>query len=159
MRNINPFYIQKAVDSTVGKVKHASRLKNGTLLVEVNYEKQADVLLKASLLGSYPIQVKRLVSLKFFRGVVTTDSVDGMTDEEIQPALVNQSVSKVHRLIGKRDGKPFPLRTVFLTFEVPTLPCTLFFGYERVIFRPNIPNTMSTVWAQTATVCVQPCVL
>jgi hypothetical protein len=30
MTNINPFYIQKALDGIAGKVKNASRLKNGT---------------------------------------------------------------------------------------------------------------------------------
>jgi hypothetical protein len=35
--NINPSYIQKNLDTVAGKVKNASHLKNGILLVEVYY--------------------------------------------------------------------------------------------------------------------------
>jgi len=142
MRQINPFYVQKALDSIAGKVKNASRLKNGTLLIEVHNDKQAELLLKATLLGSHPIYAERHSSLNSSRGVVNTDALDGMSDDEIQSALAEQSVSRAYRLIGKRDGKPFPLRTIFLTFEVPSLPSHIRVGYERVSVRPCIPNPM-----------------
>jgi hypothetical protein len=73
MRNVNPFYIQKALNGIVGKVKNASHLKNGTLLVEVQNDKQAEVLLKANLLGSYPVQVERHMLLISFWEIVNTD--------------------------------------------------------------------------------------
>jgi hypothetical protein len=104
MRNINPFYIQKALDGIAGKVKNASRLKNGTLLVEVQNDKQAEVLMKANILGSYPIQVERHTSLNYSRGVVKTDSLDDMSDEVIQSAPADQFVPTDYRLIGKRDN-------------------------------------------------------
>jgi hypothetical protein len=53
MRHINPFYAQKAIDSAAGNVKNAPRLKNGTQLIEVHNDKQAELLLKATLLGSH----------------------------------------------------------------------------------------------------------
>jgi hypothetical protein len=52
MRNIKPFCIQKSMDGIAVKVKNASHVKKGTLLVEVQTIKQAEVLLKADLLGS-----------------------------------------------------------------------------------------------------------
>jgi hypothetical protein len=94
-------------------VKNASRLKNGTLLVEICNEKQADLLLKANLLGCHPTRVERHTSLNSSRGVVKTDSLDDMSDEDIQSALADHYVSKAYWLIGKSDGNPFPLRTVF----------------------------------------------
>jgi hypothetical protein len=63
MRQINQFYIQKAVDAIAGKVKSGSRLRNGTLLIETQNNKQAKLLLKANL----PVQVERHVSLTFSR--------------------------------------------------------------------------------------------
>jgi hypothetical protein len=90
-------------------VKNASRLKNSTLLVEVNNKKRAGILLKANLLSFYPIQVERHTSLNSSWGIVSADSLHGMSDKKIQSAVANQSVSKAHRLIGKRDGKPFSL--------------------------------------------------
>jgi hypothetical protein len=47
-KNISPFYIHKALDSIAGKVSNASRMKNGTLVVEARNETQADVHLKAT---------------------------------------------------------------------------------------------------------------
>jgi hypothetical protein len=47
VRNINPFYIQKALDSIAQNVKDASHLKNGRLLVEVQNDRQVEVLGKA----------------------------------------------------------------------------------------------------------------
>jgi hypothetical protein len=38
VKNIGPFYIQKALDSMAGRVTSGSRLKNGTLLVEARNE-------------------------------------------------------------------------------------------------------------------------
>jgi hypothetical protein len=79
---------------------------------------------------------ERHASLNFCHGTVTTDSLDGMTDKESQTALANQTVSRVNRINGKRDGKAIPLCTVFLTFEVLTLPSNIHVGYEGVSVRP-----------------------
>jgi hypothetical protein len=68
------------------------------------------------------------------------DSLDGMTDEKFQSGFADKSVLKVHKIIGKRDGKPFSLQTVFLTFEVPTLTSTVFVVFERATFEPDILN-------------------
>jgi hypothetical protein len=59
MWNIIPLYIHKALNGIAWKVNNAFRLKNGMLFLEVHNEKQAEVLLKASLLGSYPVNVQR----------------------------------------------------------------------------------------------------
>jgi hypothetical protein len=41
---INPFYIQKALNTVAVKVKNTTGLKNGTLLVETWIDKQAELL-------------------------------------------------------------------------------------------------------------------
>jgi hypothetical protein len=98
--------------------------------------------MKANLLGSYLVQAESHTSLNSSRGFVNTDSLDETLDEEIQFALAEQFVSKAYRLIGKRDNKPFTLRTFFLTFEVPSLPASIHVGYGRVPVSPYIPNPM-----------------
>jgi hypothetical protein len=77
-----------------------------------------------------------------YRGVISTDALDGLSDEAVQSFLADQSVSRSFRLISKRDDEPFPLRTIFLTFEVPDLPSHVCLGYERVRVRVYIPNPM-----------------
>jgi hypothetical protein len=58
-RNINPFYIQKALNGIVGKMKRALRLKNGALFSEVQNVKEAEVQLSGHLLGPYTVRVDR----------------------------------------------------------------------------------------------------
>jgi hypothetical protein len=117
MQNINPFYIWKALDGIPGKVKNASWLKNGTLLVP------------------YTVQVETHIG---YPSIPPT----GMSNEEIQSTLADQFISKAYRLIGKRDDKLFPLRTIFLTCSVLCLPISIHIGYERVSVCPYIPNPM-----------------
>jgi hypothetical protein len=142
MRNIYSFYIQKTLDGIV------LRLKNGTLLVEVFTEKQAKMLLGGNLHGSYPVVVETHSSLNFSQGVVSTDSLSGMLDEEIQSSLTDHSISEAFGLVGKRDDKPFPVRTVFLTFEAPTLSIAICVGYEKVSVCPYIPYPMQCFHCQ-----------
>jgi hypothetical protein len=111
-------------------VTNASSVKKGTLLVEARNEKQAEVRLKATLLGLHSVQVGRHTSLNSSRGVIRTDSLDGMSDEEIQSALADQFVLRAYRLIGKNDNKLFSLHSIFLVFEVPSLPPSFHVGYE-----------------------------
>jgi hypothetical protein len=108
VQNINPFYIQEALNSVACKVRNASQLKNRTFLVEVQSEKQIEMLLKAYLLELYPVQVERHTSLNSSRGLVSSASLDIMSDEDIQFTFADQSIFKAYRLIWKRDNKPFP---------------------------------------------------
>ncbi|KAJ4425650.1 hypothetical protein ANN_27846 [Periplaneta americana] len=59
----------------------------------------SETLLKAKLLGSYPIKVERHSSLNTTWGVVHTGALDGLSDVEIQQELAEQSVSKACRLL------------------------------------------------------------
>jgi hypothetical protein len=56
-------------------------------------------------------------------------------------ALITNSFLK-HRLIGKRDDKPFPLQTMLLTFGVPTLLSSILVGYESEFVHQYISNPM-----------------
>jgi hypothetical protein len=115
---------------------------NGTLLVQVFRDEQAETLLKAEFLKLYPFQTKHDISLNFFLGAVNADLLNGMTNEEIQAALVNFSVPEAYRHIQKRGGTPFPLPTVVLTFEVPTLPITIEVGHEMATVHLLILNPL-----------------
>jgi hypothetical protein len=84
--------------------------------------KKAEVILNTKLLGSRTVHVERQTFPYPSQGVVRTDILDGMPDEEIQLCLASQFVSKAYRLTGNKLGKTFPLRNLFLTFQVPTLP-------------------------------------
>jgi hypothetical protein len=80
----------------------------GCCNVEVFNEKRAKVFFKAKFLGRYLVHVERHISLSS-----AWDVLYCMPDEETQICLAHQFIYKAYRLIGKRDGKPFPLLTVF----------------------------------------------
>jgi hypothetical protein len=100
-RDINPFCIKQGLDLICGKVNNASRLRYGTLLIEAFTENQSNAFLKATLIGSCPIQAERHLSLNSSRGVISTDALDGLSDEAIQSFLADQPLSRAYRLIGK----------------------------------------------------------
>jgi hypothetical protein len=55
----NSHCIEKNLDTYAGRVENASGLGNGTWLVQVLIKKQFKKLLKATFLGSYPINIER----------------------------------------------------------------------------------------------------
>jgi hypothetical protein len=112
------------------------------LLIEVQNDRQVEVLLKAHLFGSHSIQVQRRASLNFSRGIINTDSLHSMSDEEIQSTLADHFVSEAFKLIGKGDNRSFTLHSIFLTFEVPSSPAFVLVGYETVQVCPYIPDPM-----------------
>jgi hypothetical protein len=62
MKNISPFYVQRALDNIAINVRNTSCLRNGSLLVETLNKRQFELLLKVTLLGSYPITMERHAS-------------------------------------------------------------------------------------------------
>jgi hypothetical protein len=102
VEDINPVYLKQGLDMICGIFKNASGLRNGTLLVEEITVNQSNALLKASLLGSYPIKEERHVSLNSSGGVISTDFLDGLSDEAVQSFHADQSLSRAYRLTGKR---------------------------------------------------------
>jgi len=55
-------------------------------------------------------------------GVVRTNFLGDMSDDEIQHCLSDQFISKACELLSKKDEKPVPLLIIFLMFEVCMLP-------------------------------------
>jgi hypothetical protein len=86
-------------------------------------EKQLEAVLKATVLGSHTAHVQSHTSLKSSRGVIHTDSLAGMSDEQTRSALADQFVSWAYRLIEERDNRPLPLaaylHVVYERFPVP----------------------------------------
>jgi hypothetical protein len=123
-------------------------LKNGALLVDVFNEKQQMFSLRLNSLVLTLFTLTGVHPSIHPRGIVKIDIQDGMLDEEIQICLAHQFVSAGCKLIGKRNGKSFPLRTIFLTVEVPALPSSILVRYERVPVYLYVPNTMRCFWCQ-----------
>lgn len=63
--------------------------------------------------------------------MIRTDSLDIISDDEIQQCLSDQFLSKAYQLL-KKDEKPLPVRAVFLMFEIATVLTHIYVGYEKV---------------------------
>lgn len=58
VRQMDAFCMQMARDAAPGNVKNESQVRNGTLLIETQKDKEEELLLKANLIGCYPVQAK-----------------------------------------------------------------------------------------------------
>jgi hypothetical protein len=76
-----------------------------------------------------------------------------MTDREIEVALVDQFMQKAYRLIGKRDGKPFPFKW-FLAFLQPSNLCIRAHGHTSQI---PCGALLLAVWAYLTIMFFQHC--
>jgi hypothetical protein len=74
-------------------MKNASCLKNRTPLVEVFSLRQVKPLLKANILDSYPVHIESHASLNS-RRAMSTDSLDGMMNEDISLCWLTSSSQK-----------------------------------------------------------------
>jgi hypothetical protein len=57
--DLSPIFIQVALDQITGPVKNASRLRDGSLLIETRTDDQSKKLRKQKALGSYPVLVEK----------------------------------------------------------------------------------------------------
>ena len=74
LANVNPFVVEKVIS---GIVKHVSvkKLKNGTLLVEVDKKSYAENLLKMTLFTNIKIKTYPHASLNSSKGVVRSSEL------------------------------------------------------------------------------------
>lgn len=89
------------------------------------------------------------MSLTSLQGVIIGDSLNGISSEEIELYLDNQSVSEAYGLIRKTGSRPFPHQTIFLTFEVPILPSSVLVRYARASVHQYILNVIPCFQCQT----------
>ena len=147
----NTFVIRKAVEGIAGIPKSVIPLKNaGLLLIEVGQKHHAVNLLKCKKLHDIPVEISAHRSMNVCKGVITCDSLEDMTDEQITQHLLesNQKVKEVKRIISMRQGKETPTNTFIITFNSTTLPEKMYVGLYRVNVRLYIPNPRRCVKCQ-----------
>ena len=117
------------------------------VLVEVNCAAYSNNLLKLTQIGYMPVRVSAHQSLNYAKGVVRfRQAAQDLTNEDLARDL-NMSrrnhdqpqVKDASRVTITKGGKKVPTGTVFLTFDAPTLPESIFFGLERFEVDQYIP--------------------
>ena len=123
---LSPFAVNKAIVAVLGSDPfNIKKLRNGSILVEVDKETQSKKLLKTTKLNltmdnAIPIDVSPHYSLK--KGVIRCSDIKVCTDDEILEGLKAEGVIKLDRISVFRDGQKKPTGTFILTFQSQTLP-------------------------------------
>ena len=127
--SLSPFIIEKVISINVTP-KSVKKLKNDTLLVEVEKRKHADFLLKMTMFNNIAIKTYPHKSLNISKGVVRSKELSLCTLEEIKKELKRQDVIDVKRVSIKKEGKTKETNTYIMTFNTPSIPEKIKVGYS-----------------------------
>ena len=139
---INPFLLNKTLESIAGQVPQVKKLRSGDLLVECNRKQQAINLLSITTIGNIPVTVSAHRSLNTCQGIIRDRDQDlaELPVEEICQELSSQGVVEVKRFTSKRDGKVISLNTYLLKFNGTSLPSSIRVGPYSIRVDLFIPN-------------------
>jgi hypothetical protein len=136
------FTIQKLLQCGVGNVKSAKKLRNGSVLIEVESQLMATrALAMANWLGT-DIRVSAHRSLNSSRGVIRCRDLRDCSDEEVLEALRSQAVIGIKHVQAKKDGKLEPTNTFILNFSTPAPPKFVRAAYMRIPVEIYVPNPL-----------------
>ncbi|XP_037816097.1 uncharacterized protein LOC119606601 [Lucilia sericata] len=140
LTNVSHFLIKKVIDGTCGEVSECKKLRNGTILVRTKNLNQANKLIQLNnLCENINILVTWHNSLNYVKGVIYSNDLREIPDDEILNELKNQNVIKIEKIKRKVNNKIEETGLIIITFGSTTLPTELNIGYERVKIRTYIP--------------------
>ena len=143
LSSMSPFLIDESLrDIAGGSLRSVKKLRNGDLMVESENGEQATRLLEADKLGVIPIETVVCVNANTCRGVITSEVLDGVSEEDILVGLKDEPIVNCKRILIRREGKQLPSRSVVLTFASKKLPASVKVGYLNCPVRPYVPNPM-----------------
>ena len=119
----SPFVIGKTIKGCAGDVKNVTKMKSGSILIEVSKKQQSLNLLQLNKILDLEISSTPHRTLNSCQGIIhyRDDDLSELTDEEICEELKPQGVTKVKRFIAKRQGIQVKLNTFLLNFNSPSV--------------------------------------
>jgi hypothetical protein len=124
----------------VGDIKSAKKLRNGSVLIEVCNEHQADAALQMTNWVSQPVKVTAHRSRNTSRGIIRCREFRDCDEAEVLNAC--PWVTSAKRLLAKRNNVLKPTNTFVLTFGLPTPPNLLEAAYMKLDVEIYIPNPL-----------------
>lgn len=141
LSTMSPFLIQKVITQNI-TAKTVKKLRNGTLLVEIENQKYANSLLKMNQFHNLKVKAYPHERLHFSKGVICSRELTLCSIEEIKKQLKNQGVTEVKRITTKIEGKIKETNIYIMTFNTPTTPKELKIGYNIEKMEQYIPNPL-----------------
>ena len=159
MWNVNPFIIKKVLDGQVaGKLEFANKLRDGSLLVKVQFEHQINDLVKLTQIHDHRVKVTIPVGPNTCKGVIFHRDLRSMSESEILEEMKDQWVVDVNCMTKMMDNVRTKTGLCFFTFASRRIPEKVKIGYEYVQVRPYIQKPMRCFRCQkfghTAVRCV-----
>nr|BDW09885.1 MAG: hypothetical protein [Marsupenaeus japonicus pemonivirus] len=143
LQNVNPFIIKKVLDGQVeGSFDFVRKLRDGSLLVKVQFKSQVNDLLKLTQIHDITVKVTIPVGPNTCKGVIFHRDLRTMEESEILDAMNDQNVVDVNCMTKKDGNARIKTGLCFLTFSTPKIPSTVKIGYEIVQVRPYIQKPM-----------------
>lgn len=145
LTNVSPFLIQKVIDSVCGEVDLCKKLRSGIILIKTKSFSQASKLIcLVSLSPTIKIEVTEHKTLNFTKGVIYTNELRYIPEEEIlkEETIKNQNIVDVKKIMKKQGENLIETGLVILTFSALALPEVVKLGYEIAIPSPYIALPM-----------------
>ena len=142
LSRLSPFAVQKGIQGLAGEVENIKKLRSGDILITLNKEMHAILLLKTEKFINIAVKIEPHKSLNSSKGVIRCRELKDCSEEEILEEMATQHVSAVKKINIKKNGRIEATGTVILTFSQPKIPSSVKVGYLKVPVSPYIPNPM-----------------
>lgn len=138
----SPILVEKTVKATCGEVQSIKKTSDGKILVLTKSEKQAKVMMKLEKMGNYEVSVVEHRSLNTCRVVISDRELLYEEDSEIEKVLKPQGVTKVERIMRKRDAELQKTSSFIVHVKASVPPSNFKIGYLSVVARPYYPRPL-----------------
>ena len=125
-----------------GPYKYVKPMNNGKQLL-VYFDKKicSDKLLyRTDKLNDKPVKITPHRTLNYPRCVICCKELAGMDEEDIQKELESQGVTKVERMMRRKDGRLIPADSYILTINGQEIPKEIKVGFLIRNTKVYIPN-------------------
>lgn len=140
LKNVSPFLIKKVIDSLCGQIDSCKKLRSGDILLKTKSATQATKLIQLiSLSNEIKVEVKEHNYLNYTKGVIYSNGLRNISEEEILSELKTQNVMEIKKILKKEDNTLTETGLIILTFSLSKLPDEIDIGYEKTNVRPYIP--------------------
>lgn len=143
LKNVSPYLLRKVIDAVCGEIEMCKKLYNGEVLLKTkNFVQDTKLIKLSSLSPTIKIEVTEHKSLNYTKGVLYTNSLRGVSEEEIILESKNQNVTDVKKILKKEGDELKETGLIIFTFATIDLPEYLHVGYEKMYLREYIPLPM-----------------
>lgn len=98
LKNVSPFLIKKVIDSLCGQIDSCKKLRSGDILLKTKSATQATKLIQLiSLSNEIKVEVKEHNYLNYTKGVIYSNGLRNISEEEILSELKTQNVMEIKK--------------------------------------------------------------